>query len=259
MNKKTIITKTLFSFAGILLLVFSINLFFNTTASFEDKKNVENPKNTVLSFSSSSFDYIKGAVNINPSIKINTENTLLINGINITYSVEGLNTTTVLPPSIIYINAKIIDPKECNTTINEANNNFLLTCYTKPSLIKPDDDIAFVNLDLINKLAKDKKIKIKIKDSNSYITINSSDQAVSLTTNEFVINIIDTPSQCLNIPNADINCDGQINSFDIYLFSKPASELEPYIRFRLDLNKDQLVNEKDKELFNVALSIISNR
>ncbi len=259
MNKNTIITKLFFSIVGLLLLGFSINLFFSSTSDLQPKKNQESKVNTVLSFVSNSYNYLKGANNINPEIIINTENPILINGLNITYSIEGIDMPTVIPPNIIKINEKIITETDCSTSVNETNKNVLLSCYTTPTKINSNDIIAFVDLDSISKLAKSNTIKIKIKDSNSYITINSVDQAISLKTNEFVINIIDTPKECLNIPNADINCDGKVNSYDVFLFGKPDSDLEPYIKYRLDLNQDKLVNSKDKDMFDNALSIMNNK
>lgn len=259
MSKKTVFTKSLFSIAGLLLLVFSINLFVNTTKSTNRNDSSAETKNAVLSFTSSSFDYIKGGNNINPSISITTESPILINGLNITYSVEGLDVPDIITPDIIIVNSDIIDPNDCSTNVNESNGNLLLSCYISPTKLSTDDNIAYLNLETISKLANTTKIKIKIKDSNSYITVDSADQSISLKTNEFVINIIDNPKECLNVPSADINCDGKINSYDIVLFSKPTSDLEPYIIYRLDLNRDKIINDKDNEMFNLALTILNNR
>jgi len=259
MNKKTVLTKSILSVAGVLLLAFSVKLFFNTTSNLKPKVQEINTKNMVLLFVSSSYDFLKGANNINPNIVISIDDQILINGINITYSVEGLQVPTVIPPDIIKINDKLIDPQNCSTSINESNNNLLFTCYTPPTKLVSNDVIAYVDLDVIDKLALKKKVKVKIKDSNSYITINSIDQAITLKTNEFVINIIDMPKDCLNIPSADINCDGKINSYDVMLFEKPNSDIEPYIKYRLDLNKDKIIDSKDKKMFNVALSVINNK
>src|SRR3989338_10532923 len=176
MSKQTVLTKSFFTIAGILLLAFSIKLFFNTTSNLQPQNTEKEAKNSVLSFTSSSYDYLEGANNINPNITISTESPILINGINITYSVEGLDIPTVITPDIIKINEKIIDSKDCSTNVNDSNNNLLLSCYTPPTKINSNDTIAYIDLEAVYKLATADKIKIKIKDSNSYITINSIDQ-----------------------------------------------------------------------------------
>src|SRR3989338_6147521 len=87
MSKQTVLTKSFFTIAGILLLAFSIKLFFNTTSNLQPQNTEKEAKNSVLSFTSSSYDYLEGANNINPNITISTESPILINGINIGLSV----------------------------------------------------------------------------------------------------------------------------------------------------------------------------